>query len=270
MLQMANAWLRLYSEFSVDPKVQMMSEADQRRLIMLMCLRCNGHVTLQDKEVTFLLRISNESWQDTKQEFIENCFINSSNELINWDKRQFLSDSSAVRVAEHRKRKKEECNKVKRYSNALDTDTDTDTEKNKDMSFLQNDRTVVENVQTEVGSVVEAKRPNSKKLEVVEIFDYWKTVMNHTAAKLDAKREKAIGDALKIGYSTEQLKAAVMGCSVTPFNCGENDRNTRFDSVGIIFKSADQIDRFIESSINPGKSRNLNIDSGERKYKVLN
>ena len=35
-------WFRLYSEFSTDPKVQMMPEALQRRYVMLMCMRCSN------------------------------------------------------------------------------------------------------------------------------------------------------------------------------------------------------------------------------------
>lgn len=104
---MANSWFRMYGEFATDPKVQMLSESDQRRLTMIFCLRCNGHVTLQDEEVTFLLRISNEDWQVTKALFIAKGFINSSNEIANWDKRQYISDSSAERVARHRASKKE-------------------------------------------------------------------------------------------------------------------------------------------------------------------
>ena len=32
-------WMRLYAEFATDPKVQMMSEAMQRRHVMLFCLK---------------------------------------------------------------------------------------------------------------------------------------------------------------------------------------------------------------------------------------
>lgn len=103
---MANSWFRLYAEFASDAKVQMLSEPDQRRLVMLFCFRCNGDVTLQDEEVTFLLRISNDEWLKTKALFIERGFINSDNEVLNWDKRQFVSDSSAERVARHRQNKK--------------------------------------------------------------------------------------------------------------------------------------------------------------------
>lgn len=103
---MANSWFRMYSEFATDPKVQMLSEIDQRRLTMIFCIRCNGHVTLQDEEVTFLLRISNDEWQVTKSIFISKGFINSDNEILNWDKRQFISDSSSERVAKHRAKHK--------------------------------------------------------------------------------------------------------------------------------------------------------------------
>jgi hypothetical protein len=124
---MANPWFRLYAEFANDPKVQMLSETEQRRLVMLFCFRCNGHVTLQDEEVAFQLRISNDEWLSTKANFLSKGFINTTNEVLNWDKRQFVSDSSAARVAKHREKKKQECNVT-----VTPPDTDTDTESNAD------------------------------------------------------------------------------------------------------------------------------------------
>lgn len=99
---MANPWFRMYSEFMHDPKVQMMTEQDQRRLVMLLCMRCNSDVTLQDKHVTFTLRISEQEWAQTKACFVASGFIDSDNNVLNWAKRQFISDSSAARVAKHR------------------------------------------------------------------------------------------------------------------------------------------------------------------------
>lgn len=99
---MANPWFRFYAEFLHDPKVRVMSDADQLRLVLLLCLRCNGNVTLQDKHVTFSLRISDAEWQQTKAVFIESGFIDSDNNVLNWDKRQYVSDSSVERVRRHR------------------------------------------------------------------------------------------------------------------------------------------------------------------------
>ena len=130
---MANPWFRLYSEFAHDPKVQMLSEAMQRRYVMLMCLRCSEVIeTLHETEIAFQLRLSTDELDETKQLFISKNFIDKHWNLLNWDKRQFVSDSSTMRVAKHRNKKKQVSNAdetlQKRPSNATDTDTDTDTE----------------------------------------------------------------------------------------------------------------------------------------------
>ena len=134
---MSNPWFRMYAEFAHDPKVQMLPEVMQRRYVMLMCMRCsNALVTLQADEIAFHLRIDAAQLEETKALFVAKGFINESWELLNWEKRQFSSDTSAQRVAKHRAAKKaaEEAARnghvtlPQRKSNALDTDTDTDTE----------------------------------------------------------------------------------------------------------------------------------------------
>ena len=128
---MANPWFRLYSEFAHDPKIQMLSEAMQRRYVMLMCLRCSEVLeTLHETEIAFQLRLSTGELDETKELFISKKFIDEQWNLLNWDKRQFVSDSSTMRVAKHRNKKKQVSNAdetlQKRPSNAIDTDTDTE------------------------------------------------------------------------------------------------------------------------------------------------
>ena len=107
-------WFRMYAEFASDPKVQSMTEIMQRRLIMILCLRCsNMLVTLHDDEIAFALRISEEELISTKTLFIRKLFIDEKWEIMNWDKRQFVSDSSAPRVAKHRANKKSALEAVK-------------------------------------------------------------------------------------------------------------------------------------------------------------
>jgi len=126
---MANPWFRLYSEFAHDPKIQMLSEAMQRRYVMLMCLRCSEVLeTLHETEIAFQLRLSTGELDETKELFISKNFIDKHWNLLNWDKRQFVSDSSTMRVAKHRNKKKQVSNVdetlQKRPSNAIDTDTE--------------------------------------------------------------------------------------------------------------------------------------------------
>lgn len=145
---MANPWLRLYTEFATDPKVQMMSESMQRRLVMLFCAKSDGvlddetlrvttdetlqetgnetlDVTELENRLCFLLRISSDELAKTKTEFLKMGFINDSWQLPSWLKRQYTSDSSTSRVRKYREN-------LKRKGNVTvtppDTDTDTDTE----------------------------------------------------------------------------------------------------------------------------------------------
>lgn len=106
---MSNPWFRMYAEFSHDPKIQMLSEAMQRRYVMLMCMRCsNTLVTLHETEVAFHLRISNEEMAETKALFIAKGFIDKDFNLLNWEKRQFISDTSNERVKRHRAKRAEQ------------------------------------------------------------------------------------------------------------------------------------------------------------------
>ena len=135
---MSNPWFRMYAEFAHDPKVQMLPEVMQRRYVMLMCMRCsNALVTLQADEIAFHLRIDAAQLEETKALFLAKGFIDESWELLNGEKRQFSSDTSAQRVAKHRAAKKaaEEAARngavtlPQQKSNAPDTDTDTDKNK---------------------------------------------------------------------------------------------------------------------------------------------
>lgn len=118
-------WFRMYGEFATDPKVQMMSEVLQRRYIMLLCLRCsNGDVTLQDDEIAFQLRISDFEWEQTKATLQAKGLIDKDGKPANWEKRQYLSDSSAERVSRHREKKKQACNVT-----VTPPDSDSESEK---------------------------------------------------------------------------------------------------------------------------------------------
>ena len=134
---MANPWFRLYSEFAHDPKIQMLPEAMQRRYVMLMCLRCSETLeTLHETEIAFQLRLSEAELIETKNLFISKNFIDKQWNLLNWDKRQFVSDSSTMRVRKYRDKKKQPSNAdetlQKQSSNAIDTDTDTESNKKKE------------------------------------------------------------------------------------------------------------------------------------------
>lgn len=87
--------------------------------------------------------------------------------------------------------------------------------------------------------------------DIKEIFAYWQEIFNHKRSCLDNKRLKKIKAALQYGFTIEELKEAIKGCSLTPHNMGKNDRHEIYDAIDIIFRSCDQIERFIRNAKNP-------------------
>ncbi|MES1987100.1 MAG: hypothetical protein V4440_03565 [Pseudomonadota bacterium] len=86
--------------------------------------------------------------------------------------------------------------------------------------------------------------------DINEIFTYWQQVMKHPCAKLDSKRKTKIANALKLGYSNEELKQAIDGCALTPYNMGANERSEKYDDIELILRDASHIDRFITNATN--------------------
>lgn len=100
----------------------------------------------------------------------------------------------------------------------------------------------------------ETPPPEEKPDEIEQIFAYWQKRMDSPRSNLDDKRRKAIKDALAMGYSPADLCKAIRGCSLTPHNMGENERSQKYNGIALIFRSADQIDRFIANDTTPPRA----------------
>jgi len=96
-------------------------------------------------------------------------------------------------------------------------------------------------------------RPDITK-DILMIFNFWKGTLHHPQAVLDKKREQVIYRALQSGYSVTQLCDAITGCSKTPHNMGDNDRQQRYDGIHLILRDSDQIERFIHNAHQPPTS----------------
>jgi hypothetical protein len=158
-------WFRLYVELLHDPKIQRLPPDRFKDLINLWCLcAAHGGVVPSDEDVAFGLRITPQEVATIIKFFIEQGFIDEKRAVTsplvtcdknavteiqnfrhihNWNKRQFISDTSAERTRKYRKNKKKGDYEMKRHSDVTcdvttpspvtppDTDTESDTDKKK-------------------------------------------------------------------------------------------------------------------------------------------
>lgn len=82
---------------------------------------------------------------------------------------------------------------------------------------------------------------------VKTVFEYWQKTMATPNAQLDESRWKIIKAALKL-YEPRQLCDAILGCSKSDFHMarGEFLGRQKYNGVGLIFRDADHIDKFVE------------------------
>ena len=116
------------------------------------------------------------------------------------------------------------------------------------------------------------KKENKANKVVEDIFSHWQECLGHKKSKLDKKRISTIKRALSLGYTASQLYEAITGCSLTPYNMGNNEQGQRYDSLDLILRDADHIDRFIHNAIHPPvpKQRHGQIQSNQAVSSWLN
>lgn len=107
---------------------------------------------------------------------------------------------------------------------------------------------------------VERRRPTpGEATPVLEVFEYWKRVMDHPRTVLDKAKIKAIKGRLAEGYSVADLCLAIDGCKYDPFSQGANDRQTVYDSISLICRDGPKVDHFIKiAERGPSAGRSTN------------
>lgn len=74
-----------------------------------------------------------------------------------------------------------------------------------------------------------------------DVFEHWRVTLRHPKAVPTKERKKLIAKWLPV-YGRLRLRAAIEGCARSPFHLGQNDRNTRFDSLELILRDAKHIE----------------------------
>ena len=98
----------------------------------------------------------------------------------------------------------------------------------------------------------------SRQGEVEEIFSDWVDRFDKRRAKLTPERRKVIQARLAEGYTKEEIKQAILGCSRSPFHRGENPNGNRYEDLTLICQSGSKLEGFRDRIV--GKSRGKGWD----------
>ena len=103
--------------------------------------------------------------------------------------------------------------------------------------------------------VTSLKEISQPKVETVnqqmldDVFNYWRLTTGKAGnVILNEKRKKAVKARMKEGYSVEDIKQAILGCTMTPHNMGDNDNRKVYDDLELICRDGSQLERFMGNS----------------------
>jgi hypothetical protein len=168
--------------------------------------------------------------------------------------RKFLADkSNAERQARFKDKQKPETN------NGSVTGTVTPRLQTPHISLNQN-------FEEEAIKREEKKKKDMCSPDILRVFTFWQTRLNHPKALLTNDRKGVIAARLKDGYSVEDLEKAIEGCRSSSYHMGQNDQGQIYDSIGLILRNGSKVEQFIgyAESKNNGTSIQNGTKNGKR------
>lgn len=245
---MAGLWLRLYTEVTRDRKLRRLP-SDQRWLwIAILSVAKEspkpGWLLLADGVPVTAEDLADEAAIPIDQveaglkAFTEQMMIKEVKGIwhcLNWNKRNFISDTSTERVKKFRGKKNETFQKRSSNKNETPPETETDTE------------TDTDNINP----------PNPPKVETPEYKTFTDWFNNEFDTKYKAKTYKdKINTRLK-NYTLEQLKEACVKMKDNPHMMGDNDSKKIYATLEYITRSDKNVDKWLQGGqANGGNSRN--------------
>lgn len=203
---MSLPWLRLYTEYATDPKIQILAFDDQRHFVMLLCLKGNGTLDCEapseayrERLIAKALGLDAGTASEAKRRLMEGGLITADWMPVAWENRQMASDHDA---AERQRRSRE--NRSRDSHNDVTTascDSHAIDKKRLDKTRLDTDQSKTERVSR-------AKRSTATRLpedwiftperqevsrgegvdgvrEFAKFTDHWRSASGANARKLD-------------------------------------------------------------------------------------
>ena len=135
-----NPWFRMYTEAVDDEKLRLLAFEDRWHYVAILCLKGQGLLDdesdpqLRMRKIAVKMGVQLRELDEISRRLSEVGLVDKDTlQPIQWDRRQFKSDSSAERVKQHRERQKnQEDERLKQWCNVTvtppETETDTDTD----------------------------------------------------------------------------------------------------------------------------------------------
>lgn len=125
------SWFRCYAEMVDDAKLRLLAFEDRWHYVAILCCKGQGLLDetkpdLLDRIVGLKLGLASRELDEVRRRLLEVELIDKTWQPLGWDRRQFVSDTSAERTRKWRERKTSPTPPPKESKTETDTDTEGD------------------------------------------------------------------------------------------------------------------------------------------------
>lgn len=213
----------------------------EKRLTLDLMALCRKIVARSDEESTAVEQVLNEFFEHTETGWYhDRCEVEILAYMANTSQKAMAGKASA------------EAKRLKKQHDLAKTSTAVERPLNSVETREQRNSTNQSTINQSTNQPEEIHVAQSaRRDQVASVFNHWRQVMKHPRSAMDAKRRKLIESRMKEGYSEEDLKSAIDGCSRSSFHMGGNDRQQRYDGLDLILRDASHVDNFLSLERNP-------------------
>lgn len=99
----------------------------------------------------------------------------------------------------------------------------------------------------------------------LRLFEYWKSIMGKRSVvkmtgAVGARRCTAVRRMLEAGYTEDDLRLAIDGCSLSEWHMGDNPTKTLYNDMTVIFRDRDRVARMIRLALRDEKEKETPFD----------
>lgn len=79
---------------------------------------------------------------------------------------------------------------------------------------------------------------------VIDLFEFWTTTLKKRNPKLSDKRKRRVRDRLREGFTAEEIRAAIIGVTLSDHHMGRNGSPRKYDDLELICRDVEHVETF--------------------------
>jgi len=99
---------------------------------------------------------------------------------------------------------------------------------------------------------------------VIDLFEFWSTKLGKRSPKLSDKRKRKVRDRLREGFTADEIRAAIVGLTLSDHHMGRNGSPRKYDDLELICRDPEHLEGFRDLYLEKYAKGKTGESAGER------